>query len=97
MAELNEHLQAQCDVTPGIEDKFGTSSALGYLIGEKFRCFLIDLEHEPELIADVEPFVSEIKTIFQPWDIAQYLTELSEDKCMVEYQKYIQQAKDLLM
>ena len=59
---------------PGqIEDEFGTHKALDYLIGEKFLNFLQAAETDAEFRAEIPAFVAEIKTIFEPWQLAEYL------------------------
>lgn len=57
----------------GIEDQFGTQNALTYLIGEKFLNFLQAAETHPDFRAEIPAFVAEIKTIFESWQLAQYL------------------------
>jgi len=51
------------------EDQFGTVDAMKYLVGEKFLNYLDAAERDAEFPA----FVAEIKTIFEPWQIAEYL------------------------
>jgi hypothetical protein len=63
----------QCEAARRIEDDFGTQQALDYLVGEKFLDFLGYAETRPEFRADIPPFAAEIKTIFEPWQLAQYL------------------------
>ena len=63
----------QCDAARRIEDDFGTQQALDYLVGEKFLDFLQYAEAHPELGADVPAFAAEIKTLFEPWQLAGYL------------------------
>ena len=63
----------QCQAARGIEDEFGTDRALKYLIEEKFIDFLEAAEDAPEFRAEVPAFVSEIKTIFERWQLAECL------------------------
>jgi hypothetical protein len=63
----------QCEAARGIEDEFGTPQALDYLFGEKFINYLEAAEEEPEWTAEIPAFVAEIKTFFEPWQLAQYL------------------------
>ena len=63
----------QCDAARQIEDEFGTQKALDYLIGEKFLNFLEAAETDAEFRAEIPAFVAEIKTIFEPWQLAEYL------------------------
>ncbi len=63
----------QCEAAKGIEDEFGTQKALAYLIGEKFINFLEAAEENVEFRAEIPAFVAEIKTIFEPWQLAEHL------------------------
>ena len=63
----------QCEAAEQIEDEFGTQKALDYLIGEKFLNFLQAAETDAEFRAEIPAFVAEIKMIFEPWQLAEYL------------------------
>jgi len=63
----------QCEATKQIEAEFGTQKALDYLIGEKFLNFLQAAETDAEFRAEIPAFVGGIKTIFEPWQLAEYL------------------------
>jgi hypothetical protein len=63
----------QCEAAKGIEDEFGTGKALDYLVGEKFLNFLEAAETHAEFREEIPAFVAEIRDIFEPWQIAQYL------------------------
>jgi hypothetical protein len=63
----------QCKAARGIEDDFGTEKALAYLIGEKFLNFLEAAETNSEFRAEIPDFVTEIKTIFERWQLIEYL------------------------
>jgi hypothetical protein len=63
----------QCEAAKGIEGEFCTQRALAYLIGEKFLNFLEAAESDPTFRAEVPEFVAEIKRIFEPWQLAEYL------------------------
>jgi hypothetical protein len=63
----------QCEAARGIEGEFGTQQALAYLIGEKFLNYLEAAEKDPTFQAEVPAFVAEIKRIFEPWQLAEYL------------------------
>ncbi|MGE5755726.1 MAG: hypothetical protein ACM35G_08430 [Planctomycetaceae bacterium] len=56
-----------------IEDDFGTDKALAYLVGEKFLNFLEAAEADADFRAEVPAFAAEVKTIFEPWQLAEYL------------------------
>jgi hypothetical protein len=63
----------KCDAARMIEDEFGTDKALTYLIGEKFLDYLEAAERLPDFRAEIPAFVAEIKTIFEPWQLAEFL------------------------
>ena len=63
----------QCEAAKQIEAEFGTQKALEYLIGEKFLNFLQAAETDAEFRAAIPAFVGGIKTIFEPWQLAEYL------------------------
>ena len=63
----------QCQAARGIEDEFGTVNALKYLVGEKFLNYLQAAEKDAEFRAEIPAFVAEIKAIFEPWQLAEYL------------------------
>ena len=63
----------QCEAARTIEDEFGTDRALAYLIGEKFLNFLEAAETHADFRAEIPAFVAEIKTIFERWQLAEYL------------------------
>ncbi len=63
----------KCDAARMIEDEFGTDKALRYLIGEKFLDYLEAAERLLDFRAEIPAFVAEIKTIFEPWQLAEYL------------------------
>lgn len=68
----------QCEAAKGIEDEFGTQKALDYLVGEKFLNFLEAAETDISFRGEIPAFVGEIKTIFEPWQLAQYLETARE-------------------
>lgn len=63
----------QCQAARGIEDEFGVPKALEYLVGEKFINFLEASDEHAELRAELPAFAAEIKTIFEPFQLADYL------------------------
>jgi len=73
---MTEHYKIwidQCEAARGIEADFGTQQALDYLVGEKFLNFLEAAETDTEFRAEIPAFVAKIKTIFERWQLAQYL------------------------
>jgi hypothetical protein len=63
----------QCEAAKQIEAEFGTQKALDYLIGEKFLNLLQAAETDAEFRTEIPPFVGGIKTIFETWQLAEYL------------------------
>jgi hypothetical protein len=63
----------QCKAARGIEEDFGTDKALAYLIGEKFLNFVEAAETHVEFREEIPDFVNEIKTIFERWQLIEYL------------------------
>jgi hypothetical protein len=71
--ELHRIWVEQCEAARVIEDEFGVPKALAYLIGEKFIDYLEASDVKPEFRAELPAFVAEIKTIFERWQLAEYL------------------------
>ncbi len=63
----------QCDAAKQVEAEFGTQQALEYLIGVKFLNFLQAAETDAEFRTEIPTFVGGLKTIFEPWQLAEYL------------------------
>jgi len=70
---LCEIWKEQCDAARQIEVEFGTEKVLDYLIEEKFLSFHEAAENDAEFRAEIPAFVAEIKTIFEPWKLAEHL------------------------
>lgn len=80
---MTEHYKIwidQCKAAEGIEDDFGTQKALDYLVGEKFLNFLEAAETNADFRAEIPAFVAKIKTIFERWQLAQYLETARESE-----------------
>ncbi len=58
---------------PVIEAEFGVPEALAYLVGEKFINFLEAADDNADLGAELPAFADEIRTIFEPYQLAEYL------------------------
>src|SRR6476620_8159997 len=71
--KLSEVWKGQCEAARKIEADFGTQNALAYLIGEKFLNFLEVAESDAEFRGEIPAFVAEIKSIFEPWQLAEHL------------------------
>lgn len=63
----------QCEAAKGIETEFGIDKARAYLIGEKFINFIEAAENYADFRGEIPAFVAEIRTIFEPWQLAEYL------------------------
>ena len=68
----------QCEAARSIEDEFGTQQALKYLVGEKFPNYLEAAGGASAFRAEIPAFVENIKTIFEPWQLAEYLKTARE-------------------
>ena len=73
MTEQHKIWTEQCEAAEGIEDDFGTQKALEYLVGEKFLNFLEAAETYKDFRAEIPLFVEKIRTLFERWQLAQYL------------------------
>jgi hypothetical protein len=73
MLSLHKIWVEQCEAARGIENEFGTVPAMKYLVGEKFMSYLDAAEKDADFRAELPAFVAEIKKIFEPWQIAEYL------------------------
>jgi hypothetical protein len=69
----SEIIESQCEATRNILEDFGLEKALGYLIGEKFLNFLEAAEDRAEWRRLLPNFVAEIKSIFEPEQLAEFL------------------------
>jgi len=73
MTKLCEIWIEECETAIAIEAEFGTNRAVDYLVGEKFLDFLEAADDHPAFRGEIPAFVDEIKTLFEPWQIAEYL------------------------
>ena len=73
MLQLHKIWIEQCEAARGIEEEFGTDKALKYLVEEKFVNFLEAAENDADFRAEIPAFVAAIKTIFEPWQLAECL------------------------
>lgn len=70
----------QCEAAKQIEAEFGTKNALEYLIGEKFLNFLQAAETDAGFQAEIPAFFGGIKSIFETWQLAEYLEKARESE-----------------
>ena len=68
MTEMHKIWIEQSEAAEGIE----------YLVGEKFLNFLEAAETDPDFRSEIPAFVGKIKTIFERWQLAQYLETAKE-------------------
>jgi hypothetical protein len=68
-----ELIESQSHAARNLRDDFGAEQALNYLIGEKFLNFLEVAETDRPWRQAIPTFVAEIKGIFEPWQIAEFL------------------------
>ncbi len=68
-----EIIRSQADAARGILEDFGPEKAMGYLIGEKFLNFLELAETDRQWRQAIPAFVAEIKALFEPFQLAEYL------------------------
>ena len=78
MTEPHKIWIEQCEAAENVEDEFGVQEALEYLVGKKFLDFLEAAETRSDFRAEIPAFVAKIKTIFEPWQLAQYLETARE-------------------
>ena len=78
MTEQHRIWIEQCEAAEGIEDEFGTQKALEYLVGEKFLNSLEAAETDTDFRSEIPAFVAKIKTLFERWQLAQYLETAKE-------------------
>jgi hypothetical protein len=95
MAEPQKIWIEQGEAAQGIEDEFGTQKALEYLVGEKFLNFLEAAETDADFRSEIPAFVAEIKTIFERWQLAQYL-ETAKETEPFDLKLFEPQSSDLL-
>jgi hypothetical protein len=62
-----------CEAAHNVEGAYGQEKAMGYLIGEKFLNFLEVAEKDAERRDAIPTFVTEIKSVFEAWKIAEFL------------------------
>ena len=73
--KMSEIWFEQCQAAREIEFEFGVPDALDYLIGEKFVQFVEAAGTDSDFREELPDFIAEIKTIFEPWQLAEYLDD----------------------
>ena len=62
-----------CQATSRIAENFGSETAMGYLIGEKFLNFLEVAENGGQWRKAIPEFVAEINALFEPSQLSEFL------------------------
>lgn len=70
----------QCRATRSIKRRFGVDNALNYLIGEKLMNFADAAERDPQFAAELPRFQAAVWNIFNPYELAGYLSSLKPSK-----------------
>jgi hypothetical protein len=70
----------QCRATRDIKRRYGVKSALNYLIGEKLMNFADAAERHPEFAAELPRFQAAVWNIFNPYELAGYLSSLKPSR-----------------
>src|SRR4029077_15808014 len=70
----------QCRATRRIKKQFGVKSALDYLVGEKLMNFAEAADQHPEFAAELPRFQAEAWNVFNPYELAGYLTALKPSR-----------------
>jgi hypothetical protein len=70
----------QCEAAKDIRERFGLEDALHYLIGEKLVNFVHAAEQDDDFAAELPAFVANIRCMFSPTEIRDFLNDLERDK-----------------
>ena len=76
MNEPRRIWQDQCAAAEGVQERFGTRKAIGYLVGEKLLVFLRFAEKEPAFASELPAFVAKVRDLFEPHELRGYLDEV---------------------
>ena len=76
MIEFHKIWKEQCRAALNIREEYGSKKALGYLIGEKLINFLQASDTNPKFAQELPEFLAEIKRIFQPSEITEFLESI---------------------
>jgi len=85
----------QCAATEAIRGRFGSKSALDYLIDEKLFTFLAAAEQDPEFAAELPAFVAEIRRLFVAQELRDYLNQLAHSKYFAQANHELDDLDDL--
>ena len=62
----------QCDASRNLKKHFGAEQAMSYLIGEKLLAHLEAAETDDQFQQELQPFVAEIRNIFEPQELSDF-------------------------
>ena len=66
----------QCEAAQTIKARFGLTAAFDYLVGEKLLNFASAASTHPEFARELPRFVSEVRRMFTPDEIAAHLAQI---------------------
>ena len=66
----------QCEAAQTIKARFGLTAAFDYLVGEKLMNFADAASTHPEFARELPRFVSEVRRMFTPDEIAAHLAQI---------------------
>jgi len=66
----------QCEAAQTIKARFGLTAAFDYLVGEKLINFASAASTHPEFARELPRFVSEVRRMFTPEEIAAHLAQI---------------------
>ena len=66
----------QCEAAQTIKARFGLTAAFDYLVGEKLINFASAASTHPEFARELPRFVSEVRRMFTPDEIAAHLAQI---------------------
>jgi DNA-binding SARP family transcriptional activator len=66
----------QCEAAQTIKARFGLTAAFHYLVGEKLLNFASAASTHPEFARELPRFVSEVRRMFTPDEIAAHLAQI---------------------
>ena len=81
----------QCRATRRIKKQFGVKSALDYLLGEKLLTFAETAEDQSEFAAELPLFQAEVWNVFNPYELAGYLTTLKASEKKEAAEAYLRE------
>src|SRR5271169_42621 len=70
----------QCEAAQTIKARFGLTAAFDYLVGEKLINFADAASTHPEFARELPRFVSEVRRMFTPDEIAAHLAQIERSQ-----------------